>query len=151
MARFNGKKVIKTKVADGIHKAAELLERANNGNASVYHHDGSEIDSNEEVDSESIGRKLYKHLMNGVSPVSYTHLLMDNDFKESLISCKNNDEFLRLIDKKEKEKYGEEKNEYNNSDYKYKILAVTACPTGIAHTYICPVSYTHLEVCSNVS
>ena len=67
MARFNGKKVIKTKVADGIHKAAELLERANNGNASVYHHDGSEIDSNEEVDSESIGRKLYKHLMNGVS------------------------------------------------------------------------------------
>ena len=28
MARFDGKKVIKTKVADGIHKAEELIDRA---------------------------------------------------------------------------------------------------------------------------
>ena len=67
MARFNGKKVIKTKVADGIHKATELLERASNGNASVYHHESDSSDSDEEVDGEGIGRKLYKHLMNGVS------------------------------------------------------------------------------------
>lgn len=61
-------------------------------------------------------------------------ILMDNDFKESLINSRSNDEFLRLIDKKEKEKYGQEKNEYSNSNY--RILAVTACPTGIAHTYM---------------
>ena len=67
MARFNGKKVIKTKVADGIHKATELLERANSGNAPVYHHEGGNNNSNEEIDGEGIGRKLYKHLMNGVS------------------------------------------------------------------------------------
>ncbi|CAI3197789.1 MAG: fructose-specific PTS transporter subunit EIIC [Clostridium neonatale] len=67
MARFNGKKVIKTKVADGIHKATELLERASNGNAPVYHHESDSSDSDEEVDGEGIGRKLYKHLMNGVS------------------------------------------------------------------------------------
>ena len=67
MARFNGKKVIKTKVADGIHKATELLERASTGNAPVYHHESDSSDSDEEVDGEGIGRKLYKHLMNGVS------------------------------------------------------------------------------------
>ena len=67
MARFNGKKVIKTKVADGIHKATELLERASNGNAPVYHHESDSSDSDEEVYGEGIGRKLYKHLMNGVS------------------------------------------------------------------------------------
>ena len=67
MARFNGKKVIKAKVADGIHKATELLERASNGNAPVYHHESDSSDSDEEVDGEGIGRKLYKHLMNGVS------------------------------------------------------------------------------------
>jgi len=67
MARFNGKKVIKTKVADGIHKATELLDRANSGNAPIYHHEGGNNDSNSELDGEGIGRKLYKHLMNGVS------------------------------------------------------------------------------------
>ena len=68
MARFDGKKVIKTKVADGIHKAEELITRAVNGDAPVYHHAGgggeAEGDSGE---GESIGRQLYKHLMNGVS------------------------------------------------------------------------------------
>ncbi|WP_455542130.1 PTS fructose transporter subunit IIABC, partial [Intestinibacter sp.] len=68
MNRFDGKKVIITKVADGIHKADELLERAMNEDAPVYHADSaadaSEGDSNE---NESIGRKIYKDLMNGVS------------------------------------------------------------------------------------
>ncbi|HGS8896993.1 TPA: fructose-specific PTS transporter subunit EIIC [Clostridioides difficile] len=66
MARFNGKKVIKTKVADGIHKAEELIDKAVNGDAPIYHGgDGSHNESNEE--SESGFRKVYKHLMNGVS------------------------------------------------------------------------------------
>ena len=37
MARFNGKKVIQTKVADGIHKSEELINRAINGDAPIYH------------------------------------------------------------------------------------------------------------------
>lgn len=66
MARFNGKKVIQTKVADGIHKSEELINRAINGDAPIYH--ASEAGTIVEEDShESFGRQLYKHLMNGVS------------------------------------------------------------------------------------
>ena len=64
MARFNGKKVIITKVANGIHKADELVERASKGDAPIYNHSGDVVSNNE---NESIGRKIYKHLMNGVS------------------------------------------------------------------------------------
>jgi PTS system fructose-specific IIC component len=66
MARFEGKKVIQTKVADGIHKSEELINRAINGDAPIYHHDGS-IDSEDAGEEENVGRKIYKHLMNGVS------------------------------------------------------------------------------------
>ena len=67
MARFDGKKVIKTKVADGIHKAEELINRAVSGDAHVYHHAGGNDGSEDSGDDESIGRQIYKHLMNGVS------------------------------------------------------------------------------------
>ena len=67
MARFDGKKVIKTKVADGIHKAEELINKGVNGEAHVYHHAGGSEDESDSSDDESIGRQLYKHLMNGVS------------------------------------------------------------------------------------
>lgn len=67
MARFEGKKVIVTKVANGIHKADELLERASKGDAPVYHHNGQSDEAGESVENESIGRQMYKHLMNGVS------------------------------------------------------------------------------------
>lgn len=65
MARFNGKKVIQTKVADGIHKSEELITRAINGDAPVYH--SAEGAQEVEESNESLGRQLYKHLMNGVS------------------------------------------------------------------------------------
>lgn len=66
MGRFDGKKVIKTKVSDGIKIPEELINRIESGDAPVYHHAGAK---NESVssDNESFGRKLYKHLMNGVS------------------------------------------------------------------------------------
>ena len=67
MARFNGKKVIKTKVADGIHKAEELINRATSGDAHVYNHEGGNEDNSDSGSDESIGRQIYKHLMNGVS------------------------------------------------------------------------------------
>ena len=66
MARFDGKRVIKTKVADGIHKAAELIEDATSGNAPIYHHEGGSEESSD-IENEGIGRQIYKHLMNGVS------------------------------------------------------------------------------------
>lgn len=67
MARFNGKKVIKTTVANGIHKAGDLINQAISGNAPVYNHSGKADEGSESVDNESVGRQIYKHLMNGVS------------------------------------------------------------------------------------
>jgi PTS system fructose-specific IIC component len=66
MARFDGKRVISTKVSDGIHKGEELINRAVSGTVPVYHHNG-EKDSTDESEQESVGRSIYKHLMNGVS------------------------------------------------------------------------------------
>ena len=66
MARFDGKPVIVTKVADGIHKPQELIEDIINGRAKVYHNDGKG-EENAGIGDESLGRKLYKALMNGVS------------------------------------------------------------------------------------
>lgn len=66
MARFNGKPVLKVKVADGIHKPQELIEKIVNKEVPIYHHSGD--DSGEVSEgNESFGRQLYKHLMNGVS------------------------------------------------------------------------------------
>lgn len=68
MARFNGKKVVITKVADGINKADELIDRALKGDAPVYHASGTDTEeSAADVQGESLGRQIYKHLMNGVS------------------------------------------------------------------------------------
>ena len=69
MARFNGKPMIQTKVANGINKAKELLTEAMSGTAPVYHASKAEQqDSETNGDaSDSIGRQIYKHLMNGVS------------------------------------------------------------------------------------
>lgn len=68
MARFAGKKVVITKVADGINKADELIDRALSGNAPVYQASGAEeSESTADLSGESLGRQIYKHLMNGVS------------------------------------------------------------------------------------
>ena len=66
MARFNGKPVVKTPVSDGIHKPAELINKVLNGEAPVFH-STEEASSADFGDDESFGRKIYKHLMNGVS------------------------------------------------------------------------------------
>jgi PTS system fructose-specific IIC component len=67
MARFNGKKVIATKVANGIKIPDELIQRIENGDAPVYHHEGGSSGTVSSGEKESFGRKIYKHLMNGVS------------------------------------------------------------------------------------
>ena len=70
MARFDGKHVVITKVADGINKADELIDRALGGSAPIYHAkagEGGGEDAGGGGENESIGRQVYKHLMNGVS------------------------------------------------------------------------------------
>ncbi|WP_455437258.1 PTS fructose transporter subunit IIABC [Hungatella hathewayi] len=78
-------------------------------------------------------------------------LLMDPDFKNDLIHAESKEEFLQLIDDKESERYEKKarKEETKVSDAApavhetaksgaagYRVLAVTACPTGIAHTFM---------------
>ena len=71
LSRFNGKKLIKTRVADGIHKPKELIERALSNEAHIYQGTDSENSQDMNADEkEGIGRSIYKHLMNGV-----THML----------------------------------------------------------------------------
>ncbi len=67
MARFNGKKVLRTKVSDGIKKPEELIDRIIDGDAPVYKHEGGSSSEKKSDNDEGFGRKLYKHLMNGVS------------------------------------------------------------------------------------
>ena len=64
MARFDGKPVIQVKVADWINKAEELINDALSGKAPIYHADHTSTTVESE---ESVGRQIYKHLMNGVS------------------------------------------------------------------------------------
>ena len=66
-ARFDGKPVLTTKVADGIHKPEELINKIINKEVGVFHSDRKASASEASADDESFGRKLYKHLMNGVS------------------------------------------------------------------------------------
>ena len=67
MARFDGKPVIVTKVANGIHKAKELIEEAESGKVAIYHSNEKGEATGFQEEQESIGRKIYKSLMNGVS------------------------------------------------------------------------------------
>ena len=63
-------------------------------------------------------------------------ILMDEDFRQKLLKATDKDEFLKMIDDMEKEKYPDEAKKEEKSVSGYKVLAVTACPTGIAHTYM---------------
>ena len=65
-------------------------------------------------------------------------LLIDEDFRKELLASKNVEEFLKVCDKYEAAKFPEEfaAEASDSSAPAYKVLAVTACPTGIAHTYL---------------
>ena len=64
-------------------------------------------------------------------------MLMDEHFTDSLINANSVDEFLSIIDDAEavKDANNEPKKEEKVSSGAF-IVAVTACPTGIAHTYM---------------
>ena len=67
MVRFDGKKVCKTNVSAGINRPEELINTIVEGKAPVYHYEGQKTTDTDSIGNESIGRKIYKHLMNGVS------------------------------------------------------------------------------------
>ena len=61
-----------------------------------------------------------------------SEMLMDDEFKNALLSAKSVKEFLAVIDKAEAGKL----EEVEETEQFPRVLAVTACPTGIAHTYM---------------
>jgi PTS system fructose-specific IIC component len=67
-------------------------------------------------------------------------MLMDSSFTKSLLAAKTADEFLKLIDDQEAARDAKEAAKAAPAAAApakaTKLLAVTACPTGIAHTYM---------------
>ena len=63
-------------------------------------------------------------------------LIMDDDFKEALIKAQSVEEFLKLVDDKEDGRFQAASAAATVASSDKKILAVTACPTGIAHTFM---------------
>ena len=66
-------------------------------------------------------------------------LLMDEDFSRALQNAKSPEEFMKIVDEADQEApdLNEKlKADEATSEDQFRILAVTACPTGIAHTYM---------------
>ncbi len=133
-----------TAVGDAIaipHAKSKAVNRA--GLSAITAPDG--------VDFDALDKKPSKLLFMIAAPEDggETHLevlsrlmtiLMDEKFRDDLLKAKSADEFLSVIDKKERGKYPDkalnEKREIDGNSSGYRVLAVTACPTGIAHTYM---------------
>ena len=69
LSRFDGKRIIRAGVSDGIRKPKELIEKALNeeNKIPIYHHEGNK---REKVKLDKPKGNIYNHLMNGV-----THML----------------------------------------------------------------------------
>ena len=67
MNRFKGKRVVITKVADGINKPEKLISDILDGKVPVYEGEEEIEEKKASEGKESIGHAAYKHLMNGVS------------------------------------------------------------------------------------
>lgn len=70
MERFQGKPVIQCKVADGINKAENLIKRAINGDAPIYHvnvDDERKREESHQKETSGFAHDIYTHLMSGVS------------------------------------------------------------------------------------
>ncbi len=96
------------------------------------------------VEFDSIDGKLARLLVLFAAPTEsqdeemtemgrFAVILMDDDFKESLINAKTAEELLQLIDAKETERIKSEMPEVSENS---KIIAVTACPTGISSSFM---------------
>ena len=63
-------------------------------------------------------------------------LLMDDSFRQNLLEANSKDEFLAWIDRAENSRQDEDASSPSSDSAGYRLLGVTACPTGIAHTYM---------------
>ncbi|MEJ9212173.1 fructose-specific PTS transporter subunit EIIC [Bacillus smithii] len=99
------------------------------------------------VDYESLdGQPAYLFFMIAATEgANQTHLealsrlsgmLMHPEVREGLMQAKSADEVLSLIESFDHEDEEEQQKTASSSTSKGKVLAVTACPTGIAHTYM---------------
>ena len=70
LSRFDGKKIVKAKVADGINKPKDLIEKVLSSDTLVHYSNSENNEEGEDDEKEGIGTKIYKHIMNGV-----THML----------------------------------------------------------------------------
>lgn len=82
-------------------------------------------------------------------------LLMDGEFVKALRSAADAQQFMAVIDRFEKEKYPQEVGGTEQKPVEekagYRVLAVTACPTGIAHTYMAAEALEKAAVQMNLS
>ncbi len=65
-ARFDGKPVLSVGVAEGIRRADALIGQALSGSVPVFR-SGGRVAVSESAQADSVGRRIYKNLMNGVS------------------------------------------------------------------------------------
>ena len=68
MDRFDGKHLVNRPVSDGIRKTEQLINEALSGTAPVFHGSGQASANDEDGSADgSVGQRIYKDLMNGVS------------------------------------------------------------------------------------
>ncbi len=71
-------------------------------------------------------------------------MLMDPTFKEALVNAESPEAFIRIIDEKDDELDGTKAKDAAEMSAKgYRVLAITACPSGIAHTFMAAASPEH--------
>lgn len=130
-----------TGIGEGIaipHGKCDAVERP--GLAAMVIRDGVDFDS---LDGEPVTLMFLIAAPNTEDNVhldvlsKLSVLMMDEDFSASLRQAKSAEEFLAIIDKADDEKPDiDEMLENTQSGGAVNILAVTSCPTGIAHTYM---------------
>lgn len=103
--------------------------------------------SKEGIEYESLdGQPAHLFFMIAASEGAHQHhldtlarlasMLIDSSFREQLLAANSSDDLLEVIDQKEKERLEDEAETETENQKSSRILAVTACPTGIAHTYM---------------
>lgn len=130
-----------TGIGEGIaipHGKCDAVERP--GLAAMVIRDGVDFDS---LDGEPVTLMFLIAAPNTEDNVhldvlsKLSVLMMDEEFSLSLRQAKSVEEFLAIIDKADDEKPDiDERLEGTQAGSAVNILAVTSCPTGIAHTYM---------------
>lgn len=132
-----------TGIGEGIaipHGKCDAVDRP--GLAAMVVKDGVEFDS---LDGEPVTLMFLIAAPNTEDNVhldvlsKLSMMLMDEEFTSNLRNAKSAEEFLSIIDKADEEKKSVDERLADMGEAEAgqtKILAVTGCPTGIAHTYM---------------